>query len=64
MAFHFLRGRLPLCSSIVARNMVTLLMADLYPVGGPEIWSSNHMSIAISSWIPIHLDEDDCPLEA
>ena len=37
LAFHSHRGRIPICSSIVARNMATLLMADLHPVGGPEI---------------------------
>ena len=36
-AFHTRRGRTPLCPSIVARNMATLLMADLHPVGGPDI---------------------------
>jgi hypothetical protein len=41
MAFHSDRGRIHICSSIMARNMVTLLMADLYPVGAPEIWSGN-----------------------
>jgi hypothetical protein len=37
IAFHSHRGRLPLCPSIVARNMATLLMADLHLVGGLEI---------------------------
>jgi len=37
MAFHSHRGRTPICPSIVARNMATLLMADLHQVGGPEI---------------------------
>ncbi len=37
MAFHSRRGCLPLCSYIVACNMATLLMADLHPIGGPEI---------------------------
>ena len=41
MGFHSHRGRLPLCPSIVARNMATLLMVDLRHVGGPEIWSDN-----------------------
>ncbi len=35
LAFHSHRGHLPLCFSIVARNMATLLMADLHLVGGP-----------------------------
>jgi len=37
MAFHSRRGHTPICSSIVARNIATLLMADLHPVGGAEI---------------------------
>ena len=41
MAFHSDRESIPICSSIVARNKATLLMADLHPVGGPEIWSGN-----------------------
>jgi hypothetical protein len=43
--------------------MVTLLMADLHPMGGPEIWSGNQISTSISSLIPIQLDEDGCPLK-
>ena len=31
MAFHSHRGRTPICSSIVDRNMATLLMDDLVP---------------------------------
>jgi hypothetical protein len=41
MAFHSNRGRIPICSFIAARNMATMLMADLHLVGGPEIWSGN-----------------------
>jgi len=63
MAFNSQRRRIPICSSILARNMATLLMADLHPVGGPEIWSGNQVSTSISSRIPVHLDEDGCPLE-
>ena len=43
--------------------MATMLMADLHPMGGPEIWSGNQISTSISSRIPIQLDEDDCPLK-
>jgi hypothetical protein len=43
--------------------MATLLLADLHPTGGPEIWSGNNISTSISSLIPIHLDEDGCPLK-
>jgi len=63
MAFHSHRGRTPICSSIVARNMATLLIADLHPVGGPEIWSGTQISTSISSRIPVHLDEDGCPVD-
>jgi len=63
MAFHSHRGRVPICPSIVARNMATLLMADLHPVRGPEIWFGNQISTSISSRILFHLDEDGCPLE-
>jgi len=63
MAFHSHRSRLPLCPSIVACNMATLLMADLPPFGGSEIWSGNQISLSVSSRIPIHLDEDGCSLE-
>ncbi len=63
MAFHSPRGRFPICSSTVARNMATLLMTDLHSVGGPEIWSGNQISPSISSRISVHLDEDGCPLE-
>ncbi len=47
----------------MARNMATLLLADLHPTGGPEIWFGNSISTSISSLIPIQLDEDDCPLK-
>jgi len=47
----------------MARNMATLLMTDLHPKGGPEIWSGNQISSSISTLIPIHLVEDDCPLK-
>ena len=43
--------------------MATLLLADLHPIGGPEIWSGNGISTSISSLIPIQLDEDGCPLK-
>jgi len=47
----------------MARSMATLLRADLHPTGGLEIWSGNQISTSISSLIPIHLDEDGCPLQ-
>jgi len=63
MVFHSHQRRIPICSSIVARNLGTLLMADLHPVGGPEIWSGNQISTSISSRVPAHLDGDGCLLE-
>jgi hypothetical protein len=47
----------------MARSMATLLLADLHLTGGPEIWAGNQISTSISSLIPIHLDEDRCPLQ-
>ena len=58
MAFHSHRGLIPICSSIMARNMATLLMTDLHPVRGPEIGSGNQISTSTSSRILVHLDED------
>jgi hypothetical protein len=43
--------------------MATLLLADLHPIGGPEIWSGNGISTSISSLILTQLDEDGCPLK-
>ena len=63
LAFHTDRRRTPVCTSVMARNMATLLLADLHPIGGPEIWSGNGISTSISSLIPIQLDEDGCPLK-
>ncbi len=39
MAFQTQKGRTPICTSVMARSMATLLMADLLPTGGPEISS-------------------------
>ncbi len=52
-----------MCQSVMARNMATLVLADLHPTGGPEIRSGNNISASISSLIPIQLDEDGCPLK-
>jgi hypothetical protein len=43
--------------------MAALILADLHPTGGPEIWSGNQISSSISTLIPIHPDEDGCPLK-
>jgi hypothetical protein len=64
LAFHTFRNKTPACKSIMARNMATLLLADLHPTGGPEIWSSgNRISTTITSHMPIQLDEDGCPIK-
>jgi hypothetical protein len=57
LVFHSRQNGLPLCPSIVARNMVTLLTAYLYPTGGPEIWSWNEISTSLSTRIPIQTGE-------
>jgi len=38
LAFHSRNNGSPHCPSIMARNMATLLTADLHPTGDPEIW--------------------------
>ena len=45
LVFHCHRGGRPLCPSVIARNIATLLTADLHPLGGPEIWSGNEIYI-------------------
>jgi len=34
LAFNYHKGRSPICPSVMARSMATLLMADLHPTGG------------------------------
>ena len=63
LAFHTLRDRTPACKSVMARNMATLLLADLHPTGGPDIWSGNRISSSISALISIQLNDDGCPLK-
>jgi len=54
LAFHaHKKGHTLFCTSSMAMNMATLLMADLHPTGGPEIWSGNEISSSIISRIPI-----------
>ena len=36
-AFHTNRDHTPTCTSMMARNMATLLLANLHPTGSPEI---------------------------
>ncbi len=62
LAFHSRKNGSPTFPSIIARNMATLLMADLHPSGGPEIWSGNQISTSLSSRIPVQTDEEGCPL--
>ncbi len=54
---------MPICPSMMARKMATLLMADLHPTSGPKIWSGNQIFTSLSSKISILLDEDGCPLD-
>jgi hypothetical protein len=61
LAFHSYRGGRPICPSVIARNIATLITADLHPLGGPEIWSGNEISLSLTSSIPITTDEDGCP---
>jgi hypothetical protein len=60
LTFHSYKGHTHSCPSIMGRNMATLLTADLYPTGGPEIWSGNKFSTSFSYRIPIQLDEEGC----
>jgi hypothetical protein len=64
LAFHSRSSGSSLCLSIAARNMATLLAADLHPIGGPEICLGNQILKSLSTRIPIHTDEDGCPLAA
>jgi len=61
MAFQNHRGGIQICPSIIARNIATLIAADLHPLGGPEIWSGNPISTTLTLSIPITTDEDGCP---
>ena len=61
MAFQNHRGGRPLCPLIIARNIATLIAANLHPLGGPEIWSGNPMSTTLTLSIPITTDDDGCP---
>jgi len=63
LTFYTLWDRTPACKTVMARNTATLLLADLHPMGGPEIWSGNRISSTIAALIPIQLDEDGCPLK-
>jgi len=49
LAFYSRNSGSPLRPSILARNMATLLAADLHPTGGPEIWSENQISTSLSN---------------
>jgi hypothetical protein len=62
LAFHTHRDRAT-CPSVIGRSVVTLLTADLHPMGTAEIWSGNQISASITARIPIITDEDGCPAE-
>jgi len=56
LAFHsHKKGQTPIYTSAMARNMAALLLANLHPTGGPEIWSGNGISSSITSRIPRHV---------
>jgi hypothetical protein len=63
LAFHSKKSGSPLCPSIAARIMATLLTADLHPIRGQEILSGNQISTILSTRIPIQTDKDGCPLD-
>ena len=42
--------------------MATIVMGDLHPLGGPDIWEGNPVSWSLIRAVPISLDEDGCPL--
>ncbi len=62
-AFYIHKRLSPLCPSIAARNMATLLTADLHPIVVSEIWSESQISTSLSTRIPVQTDEDGCPLD-
>ncbi len=62
LAFHTQHGRAT-CPSVIAKNVATLLTADLHPMGNTEIWSGNQISTSLAARIPITMDEDGCPAE-
>jgi hypothetical protein len=64
MAFQNHRGGRPLCPSIISRNIVTLIAANLHPLGDPKIWSGNPISTTLTLAIPVAIDEDGCPTPA
>jgi len=62
LAFHTTKGRAT-CPSVIGRNVVTLLTADLHPMGDIEIWKGSQIANSIATKIPITMDEDGCPTE-
>jgi hypothetical protein len=61
LAFYNHLGGRPLCPSIIARNIATLIATDLHSLGGPEIKSDNPISTTLTLSMPITTDEDGCP---
>ena len=61
LVFHTLRGCSPLCPSIIARNIATLIAADLHSLGELEIWSWNPIPATLTSAIPNTLDKVGYP---
>ena len=61
LAFHSRKkDHTPVCTSVMARNMATILMAYLHPTGGPEIWPGNRISFSVTTKIPIQTDLEGC----
>jgi hypothetical protein len=62
LAFHTHNG-LATCASFIGRNVETLLVTDLHPMGETEIWTGNKIAASIASKTPIRMDAVDCPAE-
>ena len=62
LAFSSNKHGTPLCTSLSAKCMATVIMGDLHPLGGPPMWEGNPISRSLITAIPISVDEDGCPL--
>ena len=61
-AFDLTRTGTPVCTSLPAKCMATIIMGDLHPMGGPPIWEGNPISQALISAITVATDNEGCPL--
>jgi hypothetical protein len=57
------KSQTPICTFAMARNMATLLLADLHPTGGLEVWYGNRISSSFTSKIHVHTDSEGCPAD-